>query len=119
MPPAASDDKSSMATQQAMGMSAEGTASAEDVRRSRRETLVTAATLWPSATPRGAGVRVFVSNISLDGLAFRARTIFMRDTVHYVRLVAGPLRLEGQIRIAWCRQHDANTYDTGAEFVEQ
>ncbi|HEX2970993.1 MAG TPA: hypothetical protein VHP11_01600 [Tepidisphaeraceae bacterium] len=87
-------------------------------RRNPRHVLVAAATVWTSKLPDGSGgIRVSVANVSLDGIAFRSRTAFERDSVCYIRMVAGPLRLEGPIRIGWCRKHDAHSFDSGAMFL--
>jgi hypothetical protein len=88
------------------------------VRRSTRETLVAPATLWKSSIPDDTpGERIFVSNISLEGLAFRARAAYEPGAVHYVRLKIGPLHLESPVRIAWCRKRQEGIFDTGAQFV--
>ena len=115
-----------MATQRATASPAgaltsrEDSGSAENARRSKRQTLVTAAALWRSYKASDQpGERVFVSNISLGGLAFRARMALETGTVNYLKLVSGPLQLEAQIRIAWCRPHDADTFDAGAEFIRE
>ncbi|MGE5612401.1 MAG: PilZ domain-containing protein [Bacillota bacterium] len=87
-------------------------------RRSPRHVLVAAATLWDSNVPDGtAGTRVSILNVSLEGVAFRARVPFEPDQVYYVRMIAGPLHLEGPIRVAWCRKHDATSFEIGAIFI--
>lgn len=91
---------------------------AQHARRSPRHVLVAAATLWASKLPDASpGTRVSILNVSLEGVAFRSRSPVAPDQVYYLRMIAGPLRLEGPIRIAWCRKHDATSYEIGATFL--
>jgi hypothetical protein len=89
------------------------------LRRSRRDTLVTPALLWRFANPQGPGTRVYVFNISLGGIAFRSRTAFEPAAVHFIRLAAGPLKLEHRVRVVWCRKREEGIFDIGAEFIQQ
>jgi hypothetical protein len=56
-------------------------------------------------------------NVSFEGIAFRAHVPVEPGEVHYIRMIAGPLSLEGPIRIAWCRKHDSKSFETGATFL--
>ena len=92
---------------------------AEERRRSKRDTLVTAATARPAdSTPDAEGARVFIANISMSGVAFRCREKFDKGSMHYVTLMAGPLKLEALVRIQWCRQRMDGTFDVGSQFME-
>ena len=91
--------------------------SAPQLRRSKRETLVSAAQLWRFANPQGPAARVYVFNISLGGIAFRSRTTFETAAVHFIRLASGPLKLEHRIRIVWCKKREEGIFDIGAEFI--
>jgi hypothetical protein len=95
-----------------------GVGDQDHARRSRRDTLVTAGQIWPVGRPEeGQGVVVSVMNVSLEGIAFRSRSSFIEGQEHYLKLTAGPLKLEGRVRIAWCHQRADGNYDTGAQFV--
>jgi hypothetical protein len=93
--------------------------SKQQVRRNRRETLVTPASVWRFSNPNGPATRVYVFNISLGGIAFRCRQTFERDAVHFIRLAAGPLKLEHRIRVVWCKKREEGLFDIGAEFIQQ
>lgn len=90
----------------------------ENLRRSRRQTLVAPASIWRGSSPDGTPLaRVSVTNISLGGLALRARLQLEVGEVYYLRLIAGPLHLESPVLIAWSRRRDDNVHDIGAEFI--
>jgi hypothetical protein len=92
---------------------------AEERRKSKRDTLVTAALARPANSPADIeGVRVFIANISMHGVAFRCRDRFDKGSMHYVKLMAGPLKLEALVRIQWCRQRNDGTFDVGSQFME-
>jgi len=111
------DEEFMVKQQTATGLAGE-VCSAEHARRHPRHTLVATAALWRSEEPDDSvGVPVFITNISMNGMAFRARESFEAGAVHYIRLAVGPLKMESPIRIAWSRPHDATTFDTGAEFA--
>ena len=108
-----------MATETAAaGPRAASKSAIKQLRRDRRETLVTPALLWRFASPQGPGARVYVFNISLGGIAFRARTTFEPAAVHFIRLAAGPLKLEHRIRVVWCKKREEGLFDIGAEFIQ-
>jgi hypothetical protein len=98
-----------------------GLASSNEVpRRSRRDKLMAMAMLWNGDKPEvGEVTQVLVSNISLEGVAVRTNNPLIKGAVHYVRMVAGPLKLETAIRIAWCRSRDGLGFEAGAEFLKQ
>src|SRR6266566_1031143 len=88
-------------------------------RRSRRDKLMAMATLWNGDQPdSGEAMQVLVSNISLEGVAVRTNSPLTKGAVHYVRMAAGPLKLETAIRIAWCRSREGLGFEAGAEFIK-
>ena len=88
-------------------------------RRSRRDKLMAMATLWSGDKPEvGASQQVLVSNISLEGVAVRTNEPLIKGALHYVRMSAGPLKLETAIRIAWCRNREGLGFEAGAEFIK-
>ncbi len=88
-------------------------------RRSRRDKLMAMATLWNGDKPEvGASQQVLVSNISLEGVAVRTNEPLIKGALHYVRMTAGPLKLETAIRIAWCRSREGLGFEAGAEFIK-
>jgi hypothetical protein len=92
---------------------------AETPRRSRRDKLMAMATLWSGDQPDvGQSMQVLVSNISLEGVAVRTNEPLTKGAVHYVKMMAGPLRLETAIRVAWCRSRDGLGFEAGAEFIK-
>ena len=66
----------------------------------------------------GSPMQVLVSNISLEGVAIRTNEPLTKGAVHYVRMSAGPLKLETAIKIAWCRSREGLGFEAGAEFVK-
>ncbi|HEV8379325.1 MAG TPA: PilZ domain-containing protein [Tepidisphaeraceae bacterium] len=88
-------------------------------RRSRRDKLMAMAQLWNGDKPdAGAPTQVLVSNISLEGVAVRTNEPLTKGAIHYVRMTAGPLKLETAIRIAWCRSREGLGFEAGAEFIK-
>ena len=88
-------------------------------RRSRRDKLMAMATLWNGDKPEvGASQQVLVSNISLEGVAVRTNEPLIKGALHYVRMTAGPLKLETAIKIAWCRSREGLGFEAGAEFIK-
>jgi hypothetical protein len=88
-------------------------------RRSRRDKLMAMATLWNGDKPEvGASTQVLVSNISLEGVAVRTNEPLIKGAIHYVRMAAGPLKLETAIKIAWCRSREGLGFEAGAEFIK-
>jgi hypothetical protein len=66
----------------------------------------------------GEATQVLVSNISLEGVAVRTNSPLIKGAVHYVKMLAGPLKLETAIRIAWCRNREGLGFEAGAEFIK-
>ncbi len=96
-----------------------GAAAGQHERRSRRDKLMAMATMWTGDQPEvGPSQQVLVSNISLEGIAVKTNEPLTKGAVHYVRMSAGPLRLETAIRIAWCRDRAGMGFEAGAEFVK-
>src|SRR5687768_15680086 len=82
-------------------------AQAQQPRRSRRDKLMAMAMLWSGDRPDvGVAQQVLVSNISLEGVAVKTSEPLTKGSVYYVKMVAGPLKLETAIRVAWCRTRD-------------
>ena len=77
------------------------------------------AMLWNGDQPdSGEAMQVLVSNISLEGVAVRTNSPLIKGAVHYVKMLAGPLKLETAIRIAWCRSREGLGFEAGAEFIK-
>jgi hypothetical protein len=92
---------------------------AQTPRRSRRDKLMAMATLWNGDKPEvGEPQQVLVSNISLEGVAVRTNEPLIKGALHYVRMSAGPFKLETAIRIAWCRSREGLGFEAGAEFIK-
>ena len=88
-------------------------------RRSRRDKLMAMAQLWNGDKPdNGPSTQVLVSNISLEGVAVRTNEPLTKGAIHYVRMTAGPLKLETAIKIAWCRSREGMGFEAGAEFIK-
>ena len=88
-------------------------------RRSRRDKLMAMAQLWSGDKPEvGASTQVLVSNISLEGVAIRTNEPLTKGAIHFVRMTAGPLKLETAIKIAWCRSREGLGFEAGAEFIK-
>ena len=88
-------------------------------RRSRRDKLMAMATLWSGDKPEnGVSQQVLVSNISLEGVAVRTNEPLIKGAIHFVRMTAGPLKLETAIKIAWCRSREGLGFEAGAEFIK-
>ncbi len=93
------------------------TANPADNRKSHRDSLVAPATLsclQPDSDEPSR--RVWVYNISLGGIAFRIRRPLDAGGMYRLKLVAGPLYLESEIRIVWCRRRDDQMFEVGAQF---
>src|SRR5687768_9160366 len=83
-------------------------------RRGRRDKLMAMAQLWNGERPEnGPSQQVLVSNISLEGVAIRTNEPLTKGAVHYVRMTAGPLKLETAIKIAWCRSREGLGFEAG------
>ena len=92
---------------------------AQSARKSRRDKLMAMAMLWNGDQPdSGEAMQVLVSNISLEGVAIRTNSPLIKGAVHYVKMVAGPLKLETAIRIAGCRSREGLGFEAGAEFIK-
>jgi hypothetical protein len=77
------------------------------------------ASLWESPRPDSTSGRyVWVYNLSLGGVGFRTQRPVDPTVLHYLRLTAGPLRLEARLRIVWSRRRDDSTIEVGAAFVK-
>jgi len=95
------------------------TTPSQTARRSRRDKLMAMAQLWNGDKPDvGAPMQVLVSNISLEGVAIRTNEPLTKGALHYVRMSAGPLKLETAIKIAWCRNREGLGFEAGAEFIK-
>ena len=87
-----------------------------DRRRAPRQTLVAKASLRSEVAPAGARP-VFVSNISMLGVAFHTRIPLPLDERFQLKLEAGPMQWTSRVRVISCAPNPDGTYDIGAEFV--
>lgn len=86
-------------------------------RVSERVKLVAAATLYTELTPHpGDGHKVWITNISLGGLAFKTRRDYEVGDHFHIRLDAGPIDMSAPIRIVWVRKNHDAIFEMGAEF---
>jgi hypothetical protein len=91
---------------------------AVETRQAERTKLVVSATVFPDRlSPDNIGHKVWITNISLGGLAFRTRRQYEEGSSCFVRLDAGPIRFENPVRVAWCRRRDEFTFEVGAQFI--
>lgn len=89
-----------------------------DQRGPSREMLIAAAALWEADHPDdSAGRPIWIYNISDGGVAFRTQRAVNMGAAHYLRLAAGPLKLETRLRLIWCHRRDDTLFEVGAEFV--
>lgn len=87
-------------------------------RASDRVKLVAAATLYTELTPHPEeGHRVWMTNISLGGLAFKTRRQYEVGDHYHIRLDAGPLDMSAPIRLVWIQKKEDGIFEVGAEFV--
>jgi len=87
-------------------------------RSSERTKFVAAATLFTELTPHpGDGHKVWVSNISLGGLAFKTRRVYEVGDSYHIRLDAGPIEMNAPIRILWTHTQADGIFEVGCEFV--
>ena len=92
--------------------------SGPDFRSSERTKFVVAATLFTELTPHpGDGHKVWVSNISLGGLAFKTRREYEAGDVYHMQIDAGPVELNAPIRVLWSRSHSDGVFEVGCEFL--
>ena len=92
--------------------------SGTDKRASERTRLVAMATLYTELTPHpDEGHKVWVSNISLGGIAFKTRRSYEPGQIFHVRLDAGPIDMSAPIRIVWSRAQSDGLYEVGSEFL--
>ena len=87
-------------------------------REAPREKMVVSATVFPDRlSPDNIGHQVWVTNISLGGLAFKTRRQYAEGATCFVRLDAGPIRFENPLKVMWCRRRDELTFEVGVEFL--
>ena len=87
-------------------------------RASERTRLVAAATLFTELTPHpDEGHKVWVTNISLGGIAFKTRRMYEPGDIFHIRLDAGPIDMSAPIKIVWIRPQADGIYECGTEFL--
>jgi len=87
-------------------------------RASERTRLVAVATLFTELTPHpDEGHKVWVTNISLGGIAFKTRRSYEPGETFHIRLDAGPIDMNAPIRIIWSRSQSDGIYEVGSEFL--
>src|SRR4051794_10313963 len=85
-------------------------------RGSERSQFFAAASLYTELSPDVAH-KVWVTNISLGGLAFRTRRVYEAGQSFHIQLEAGPIDMNCPIRIIWSRQNSEGSFEVGAEFI--
>ena len=89
-----------------------------DSRATERVKLVAAATLYTELTPHPEeGHKVWITNISLGGVAFKTRRPYEVGDHYHIRLDAGPLDMSAPIRLVWIQNKEDGVFEVGAEFV--
>jgi hypothetical protein len=87
-----------------------------ELRASERSRFFAAATLYTELSPDVAH-KVWVTNISLGGLAFKTRRAYETGTSFHIRLNAGPIDMDCPIRIVWSRPTGDGNFEVGSEFI--
>jgi hypothetical protein len=85
-------------------------------RGSERSQFFAAASLYTELSPDVAH-KVWVTNISLGGLAFRTRRQYEAGQSFHIQLEAGPIDMNCPIKIIWSRQNSEGSFEVGAEFI--
>jgi hypothetical protein len=89
-----------------------------DQRASQRSKMVVAASVYPDRlSPDNLAHKVWVTNISLGGVAFKTRRKYDPGSTCYIRLDAGPIRFDNPCKIIWCNRRDENTFEVGCELL--
>jgi len=92
--------------------------SSPDMRQHDRVKLIACATLYTELTPNpGEGHKVWLTNISLGGLAFKTRREYAVGDTYHIRLDAGPIDMSAPIQISWTRKRTDDAWDVGCEFL--
>lgn len=91
-------------------------ATARNRRRSVRQTLIAKAMLRADDAP-AASRPVFVSNISMLGIAFHSRIPLPAGEKYQIKLEVGPMQWASRVRVVSCTENEDGSYDCGAEFV--
>ena len=87
-------------------------------RTSERSKLMVAASVYPDRlSPDNLAHKVWVTNISLGGVAFKTRRKYDVGSSCYIRLDAGPIRFDNPCKVVWCQRRDENTFEIGCELL--
>jgi hypothetical protein len=87
-------------------------------RASDRTKFVVAATVYPDRlSPDNLSHKVWITNISLGGVAFRTRRKYEAGTSCYIRVDAGIVKFDNPLKIIWCTRRDENTFEVGCELL--
>ena len=87
-------------------------------RTSDRAKFIVAATIYPDRlSPDNLSHKVWITNISLGGLAFKTRRKYEVGTSCYVRVDAGLAKFDNPLRVVWCQKRDEDTYEVGCELL--
>ena len=85
-------------------------------RASERTKLVANATLYTELSPDTAH-KVWVTNISLGGIAFKTRREYEAGEQYHIKLEAGPIDMNVAIKIVWASKGSDGIYEVGCEFL--
>jgi hypothetical protein len=87
-------------------------------RAAERTKFVVAATVYPDRlSPDNLSHKVWITNISLGGVAFRTRRKYEAGTSCYIRVDAGIVKFDNPLKIIWCNRRDENTFEVGCELL--
>ena len=89
---------------------------AVEQRASERTKLICAATLYTELSPDTAH-KVWVTNISLGGIAFKTRRAYEAGSSYHIQLDAGPIDMDCPIRVVWSRKGSDGIHEVGCEFL--
>jgi hypothetical protein len=90
---------------------------APDRRRGNRQPLGASGLLTAVGDAVDKQLQVFVLNVSLHGVGFRAPVYFRPGAMYQMRIGSGPLHLTSRLKIVSSREREDGTWDVGAKFV--
>jgi hypothetical protein len=90
---------------------------AKDRRRSeRKQHMVEAWIISPTATTTAERVEVTSVNISRHGVCFSLARAIPEGAFYVIEVLMGEQKIVSEIRVVDCRKDTAGRYDVGAEF---
>jgi hypothetical protein len=90
---------------------------AKDRRRSaRKEHVVEAWIISPTATKASEKMEVTSMNISRHGVCFSLARPIPEGAYYVIEVLMGEQKITSEIRVVTCRKDDGERFDVGAEF---